>query len=137
MLVVLLSTILSTALFGCTFDLPPQAAHVPGRGTGSEDTLVIAIADATASLDPAHAFENASSIIHKATYDTLVTFPIDSVDEIMPLLAESWAISEDGSVYTGACQSFASGERGSFEACATDRHATPRVIGGWSSRLAW
>jgi peptide/nickel transport system substrate-binding protein len=67
---------------------------------GMANTLVIAIAEDTASLDPARAFETLPSIVHKATYETLVTFPPDSVERIIPSLAESWQISEDGTVYT-------------------------------------
>ena len=63
-------------------------------------TLVIAIAEDTASLDPGRAFETLPTIVHKATYDTLVTFPADSVENVIPALAESWEISDDGTVYT-------------------------------------
>lgn len=75
----------------------PTAA--PSEGAMA-DTLVIAIAEDTASLDPARAFETLPSIIHKATYNTLVTFPPDSVEQVVPDLAESWEISDDGTVYT-------------------------------------
>src|SRR5690606_3982083 len=46
------------------------------------------------------AFETLPSIIHKATYQTLVTFPPDSVESVIPNLAKSWEISEDGLTYT-------------------------------------
>jgi peptide/nickel transport system substrate-binding protein len=71
------------------------AAEDPMAGT-----LVIAIAEDTASLDPGRAFETLPTIIHKATYDTLVTFPEGSVENVIPALAESWEISDDGTVYT-------------------------------------
>ena len=64
------------------------------------DTLIIAISEDTASLDPGRSFETLPSIVHKATYQTLVTFPADSVERVIPALAESWEISEDGTVYT-------------------------------------
>ena len=66
----------------------------------ASDTLIIAIAEDTASLDPARSFETLPSIIHKATYQTLVTFPPDSVEKVIPDLATSWEISDDGTVYT-------------------------------------
>lgn len=75
------------------------AAKEPAE-EGMANILVIAIAEDTASLDPARAFETLPSIVHKATYETLVTFPPDSVERISPSLAESWQISEDGTVYT-------------------------------------
>ncbi len=65
-----------------------------------DSMLVIAIAEDTASLDPARSFETLPSIIHKATYQTLVTFPPDSVESVIPDLAASWEISDDGTVYT-------------------------------------
>ncbi|MFN3981812.1 MAG: ABC transporter substrate-binding protein [Caldilinea sp.] len=68
--------------------------------SGAADTLVIAISEDTASLDPGRAFETLPSIIHKATYQTLVTFPPDSVESVIPSLAKSWEISDDGLVYT-------------------------------------
>ena len=74
-----------------------DAAEEPGAGS---DTLVIAIAEDTASYDPQRAFETLPSIVHKATYQTLVTFPADSVETVIPDLAASWEISDDGTVYT-------------------------------------
>ncbi len=63
-------------------------------------TLVIGLAENSTSLDPARGFEQETSVIHKAVYDTLVTFPSDNVDKIIPDLAASWTISEDGLTYT-------------------------------------
>ncbi len=78
-----------------------QAAAEPAEAMPQEgETLVIAIAEDTASLDPARSFETLPSIIHKATYQTLVTFPPDSVEKVIPDLATSWEISDDGTVYT-------------------------------------
>jgi peptide/nickel transport system substrate-binding protein len=65
-----------------------------------ENVLVIGHAESTDSLDPARGYTQTTSIVLKATYDTLVTFPVDSAAEIQPALAESWEISEDGLTYT-------------------------------------
>jgi peptide/nickel transport system substrate-binding protein len=65
-----------------------------------EKVLVIGHAESTDSLDPARAFTQTSGIVHKATYDTLVTFPNDSAAKILPSLATSWDISSDGLTYT-------------------------------------
>jgi ABC-type transport system substrate-binding protein len=64
-----------------------EGAEEPGEGS---DTLVIAIAEDTASYDPQRAFETLPSIVHKATYQTLVTFPDGSVESVVPDLAASW-----------------------------------------------
>ncbi len=63
-------------------------------------TLVIGITEDTTSLDPARGFETATTIIHRAVYETLVTFPPDSVEKIIPYLATEWKISSDGLTYT-------------------------------------
>lgn len=53
-----------------------------------------------ATLDPGRAFELTGNMIHKASYNTLVTWADDNVNEIVPDLAESWETSEDGTVFT-------------------------------------
>jgi peptide/nickel transport system substrate-binding protein len=63
-------------------------------------TLVIGITEDTTSLDPARGFETATTIVHKAVYETLVTFPPDNVEKIIPGLATKWTTSEDGKTYT-------------------------------------
>lgn len=65
-----------------------------------EKVLVIGHAESTDSLDPAHGFTQTTGIINRATYSTLVTFPDEDASEILPMLAESWEISEDGLTYT-------------------------------------
>ena len=54
----------------------------------AEKLLVIGTAENSTSLDPARGFEQTTGIVHKAVYDTLVTFPADNVDKIIPHLAE-------------------------------------------------
>lgn len=83
-----------------------EATAAPAEGataaatTDDSGALIIAIAEDTASLDPSRAFETTPSIIHKATYETLVTFPTNSVETIEPQLAKEWTISDDGKTYT-------------------------------------
>jgi peptide/nickel transport system substrate-binding protein len=71
-----------------------------GAAAQEEKVLVVGMAEDYTGLDPHRAYEPGGSLIHKSVYDTLVTFPSDSVSEILPSLAESWDISEDGLVYT-------------------------------------
>jgi peptide/nickel transport system substrate-binding protein len=78
----------------------PAAEPAEPADDAMADTLIVAIAEDTASYDPQRAYETLPSIVHKATYDTLITFPADSVEQVIPNLAESWEISEDGTVYT-------------------------------------
>lgn len=65
-----------------------------------ERVLVIGHAEVTESYDPAHAFNPTSSIVHRAAYDTLVTFPDADASAILPSLATEWSVSDDGLVYT-------------------------------------
>jgi peptide/nickel transport system substrate-binding protein len=65
-----------------------------------EEVLIIGHSEVTESYDLAHAFNPTSGMVHRATYDTLVTFPNDNVTSIEPNLAASWSMSEDGLVYT-------------------------------------
>lgn len=80
---------------------PAEGEAAPADAAAVDSsTLVVAITEDTISLDPARAFETLPTIVHKALYETLVTFPADSVAEVIPGLADSWTISDDGTVYT-------------------------------------
>jgi peptide/nickel transport system substrate-binding protein len=119
-----LLAVLLLALAGCAAPVPAStaaeeaAAEAPAAASDADapdaaGALVIAIAEDTASLDPGRAFETLPSIIHKATYQTLVTFPPDSVESVIPSLASAWEISDDGLVYTftlDANATFANGD---------------------------
>jgi peptide/nickel transport system substrate-binding protein len=106
----LLAIVALFALAGCAAPIAPAttgdatiseaapAEEVAAEGEPS--TLVMAIAEDTVSYDPARAYETLPSIVHQATYQTLVTFPPDSTETVIPGLAESWTISDDGTVYT-------------------------------------
>lgn len=65
-----------------------------------EEVLVIGHSEVTESYDLAHAFNPTSGIVHRATYDTLVTFPTGDASSIEPNLAESWSVSDDGLTWT-------------------------------------
>lgn len=78
------------------------AALLIGGGLAAQDekVLVIGHSEQTDSYDPAHGFTPTTGIIHRATYDTLVTFPDGDASAILPSLATDWTVSEDGTVYT-------------------------------------
>jgi peptide/nickel transport system substrate-binding protein len=104
----LVVTLLLALLAGCAAPAAP-ATTAPAGGeaaaeapAGDASTLVVAIAEDTVSLDPARAYETLPTIIHKATYETLVSFAGADVSTVVPGLADTWDISDDGTVYTFA-----------------------------------
>lgn len=52
------------------------------------------------TFDPALAYDNASNEVIQNVYETLVFYDGEKAGEFVPLLAESWQISDDGRVYT-------------------------------------
>jgi peptide/nickel transport system substrate-binding protein len=77
-----------------------EPAEEPTEEPAEEKVLVIGHSEVTESYDLAHAFNPTSGMVHWATYDTLVKFPDGDASEILPNLATSWEVSEDGLVYT-------------------------------------
>ena len=65
-----------------------------------EKVLVIGHTETTDSYDPANGFTGTTHMVNHVAYDQLVTFPDDSASEILPKLADSWEISDDGMTYT-------------------------------------
>jgi len=65
------------------------------------DTLVVADAiDDIVSIDPAEAFEFSGVDLNNNLYDTLIELDPADPDQLIPGLAESWAVAEDGLTYT-------------------------------------
>lgn len=72
-----------------------------GVGLAQDDrVIVVGHAEISESYDPAYAFNPTTGMVHRVTYETLVTFPDTDASSIEPLLAESWSVSTDGLVYT-------------------------------------
>lgn len=67
---------------------------------GEEKVLVAGMSEDYHALDPGQAYEPGGSLIHHSVYDTLITFPTNSVVEVIPNLAKTWTISNDQLVYT-------------------------------------
>ncbi len=73
-----------------------------GAGLAAQDerVLVIGHAEQTDFYDPANGFTGTTSMVRRATYNTLVSFPNEDASAILPALASSWEISGDGRTYT-------------------------------------
>ena len=78
------------------------ACNVPDRGPRATPrdptTLRFSSKDAIATLDPAIAYDEQSTWITHALYDTLVDYAPAST-ALIPRLAERWEISPDGRTY--------------------------------------
>lgn len=79
----------------------------PTNATGS-NTLTVAYSEGGQTLDLAEANDLTSDTLVLSTYDQLVTYGVKNVDgadiaateEIKPMLAESWDVSDDQKTYT-------------------------------------
>ena len=84
-----------------------EQANTPANGTGSK-TLTVAYSEGGQTLDPAEANDLTSDTLVLSTYDQLVTYGVKNVngadiaatEEIKPMLAESWDVSDDQKTYT-------------------------------------
>jgi peptide/nickel transport system substrate-binding protein len=67
------------------------------KGESAKDSIILAISADMASLDPLNSSLETDHYIWSGIFDTLV---IDVDGEILPSLAKSWGISDDGLTYT-------------------------------------
>ncbi len=73
----------------------------PSNAASKNDILIVGMQSGDAvSLDPAKAYEFASSGTVKQLYDNLVDFNVGDYTEPIPELAESWEVGEDGKTWT-------------------------------------
>jgi len=77
-------------------------ASTPAAAQTASDpkTLVIGASFDIKTLDPARGFEQIGGMVHKATYDTLVTLADNDISQIVPDLAQTWEVSPDAKVFT-------------------------------------
>lgn len=77
------------------------AAGMPALADTPKDTLVEAFAiDDIISLDPAEAFELSTAEVTSNSYSLLVRLDPEDTSKVVPDLAESWTVSDDGMTYT-------------------------------------
>jgi peptide/nickel transport system substrate-binding protein len=66
----------------------------------STTTLVVGLTEDAVTMDPSRVYEFHAITVLRDVYETLVDFPPGRQDQLVPKLAESWTISDDGLVYT-------------------------------------
>lgn len=77
----------------------PSPTLAPAQAEGGQ-TLVIARVFDIRTLDPERQYELTPPMIMHAVYENLVTFEGTDYTKVVPFLAKSWDISDDGLVYT-------------------------------------
>ncbi len=79
---------------------PATTAEMAVKPNTPEDTLVIAmdISDAV-SMDPARAYEFTSVLVVNQIYDKLVDFELPDLTKVVPEVAESWEVMDDGKTW--------------------------------------
>ena len=80
----------------------PAATEPATSGQTSKDptTYVEATFGEPETLDPALAYETSGGEIIQNVYETLIFYDGEATDKFVPMLAESWEVSEDGTTYT-------------------------------------
>jgi peptide/nickel transport system substrate-binding protein len=64
------------------------------------DTYIEATIGDLETLDPAWHYDTSSATAIFNTYDTLIFYDGEAIDKFVPVLAESWTVSPDGTTYT-------------------------------------
>ena len=98
-----LLVVFSMALAACApaTSVATEAPTEPGpAGPKDPTTFVVATIGEPETLDPALAYETAGGEIIQNVYETLVFYDGEATDKFVPMLAESWEVSADGTVYT-------------------------------------
>src|SRR5437667_11823810 len=90
----------TVALLAMGTSVPAAGATPAAQGAADARTLVVGAAFDIKSLDPARGFEQIGGMVHKATYDTLVTLDENDISHIVPDLAQSWDVSPDAKTFT-------------------------------------
>src|SRR5204863_2319295 len=77
-----------------------SAPHAGAQSASDPKTLIVGASFDIKSLDPARGFEQIGGMVHKATYNTLVTLDENDISQIVPDLAQSWEVSPDAQTFT-------------------------------------
>lgn len=112
-------------------------AEEPAAAMGSADptTFTIATFGGPETLDPALAYETAGGEIIQNVYETLVFYDGAATDKFVPMLAESWEVSDDGLTYTFKMRSGVTFHEGQTLEASDVAYSFQRglLFGGYSS----
>ncbi|UFJ39804.1 ABC transporter substrate-binding protein [Brevibacillus humidisoli] len=111
-LALLAAVSMAFAVAGCAENANQQPAEGEKQGDQQAEAqsknITIAYSEGGQTMDPAEANDLTSDTLVLATYDQLVTYGVKTVDgaeiaktdEIKPMLAAEWKVSEDNTTYT-------------------------------------
>jgi len=91
--------LVATACGGATEEPADDPAAAPAEEAPVDDVLVVGTTEKPSTIDPAKAYEKFASDLLFNTTDRLVELEPGTGD-VVPGVAESWTISDDGLVYT-------------------------------------
>lgn len=132
-LLILVAVVVLAACSTPATESPTEATEVPAaeseEPSAEEEILVVGKTHELTTLDPARAYTPFSGMVHRALYDTLVTFSAGDISKIEPSLAESWDISPDGTEYTFALRQGVPFESGNEMTAADVKWSWERVMG--------
>ena len=92
------------------------------------DKIVFLFYGEPGEADPATAYDARSSILINNVYDRLITYQGEDASAFAPMLAESWEVSEDGSVLTFHLVKNATFHDGSPVTAEAVRYSLNRVL---------
>ena len=92
--------IVGLLIFGTFVSASPIAAEEPTELNRDPNTLIVSAYEGIAGIDPP-AFPSASgSMIQRAVYETLLTLEPGPEKKFRPVLAESYEVNDDNTVWT-------------------------------------
>src|SRR3954468_15346321 len=94
---------------------------------GDATTLVVASGADAVTLDPQVSFDGKSPLLWRAVYENLLAYKADTL-EIVPHLAESFDISQDGLTYTFKIRSGVTFSDGTAMDAAAVKHSIDRQV---------
>ena len=106
MLAIALAALLVFGLTACggTIEKAETPAASAATGAAGETVqpkqVVVGVSMAATTMDPAHEYEADAEMVLHSVYPTLVTSDYADESKILPCVASSWVISDDGLTYT-------------------------------------
>ncbi len=110
-----------------TLGLVSSIAAVAVAAVPNNTLLMMTIGDVS-TLDPAQAYDTASSEPIENMYESLIGYKGKSINEFVPLLATSWQVSPDGKQYTFTLRKNVKFHSGNTFSCEDAEYTFERLL---------